>query len=360
MRSSLAAGLVCAALLAAGASWRLALPGFHYQFPRDHFVHADFQNEWWYYTGNLKTGNGRRFGYELTFFRHGVSRAPGSGSVWDVPDVWLAHLALSDIGGGRFYHTERLNRPGPGFAGASLERGLIWNGNWFSRWSDGGARQQLQAVADDFRFHLDLEPLKPPVIHGRDGISRKGPLKGQASHYISFTRLRTEGTVEVKGARYAVSGLSWMDHEFFTHQLTADQSGWDWFSIQFDDGAELMLFQLRRKDGAADPFSAGTWIPATGASRPLAAGEFSLQPGAVWHSKATGGSYPVAWTITVRPLKLNLRLTTPLVGQELSGNSTASPSYWEGAIDVAGTREGRSVRGRGYLEMTGYAGGIHL
>lgn len=360
MRSSLVAVLACSGLLAAGVVWRLALPGYHYQFPRDHFSHPGFQNEWWYYTGNLETGGGRRFGYELTFFRHGVSRAPASGSVWDVPDVWLAHLALSDIGGERFYHTERLNRPGPGFAGASLERGLIWNGNWFSRWTNGGQRQQLQAIADRFRFNLVLEPLKPPVIHGRDGVSRKGPLEGQASHYISFTRLRTRGTVEVKGERWAASGLSWMDHEFFTHQLTADQSGWDWFSIQFDDGAELMLFRLRRKDGAADPFSAGTWIPAAGPSRQLTAGDFNLQPGAVWHSKATGGDYPITWTITVRPLKLDLRLTTPLAGQELTGGSTASPSYWEGAVDVEGTREGRGVRGRGYLEMTGYAGGIHF
>ncbi len=418
MRSRLAAGFACAVLLVAGTVWRQALPGYQYHFPEDHFSHPDFQTEWWYYTGNLQSAEGKRFGYELTFFRHGVSRGQGTGSVWDVPDAWLAHLALSDISGRRFYHTERLNRPGPGFAGADAAGGLIWNGNWFSRWAVGGNGQQLEAITKDFTFRLALDPLKPPVIHGENGVSRKGPLVGQASHYISFTRLRTKGTVELKGQRLAVEGLSWMDHEFFTHQLSADQVGWDWFSIQFDDGSDLMLFRLRRKalagSGAGklggwrspeawgelgfgvwpatrhgdfvagetpvtdSPFSqrrrkkvsvtgfrrtgqgAGTWVPAEGASQHISDGEFDVTPGDTWRSRATGAVYPVAWTIDVRPLNLQLRLTTPLAGQEMTGNSAVSPSYWEGSIDVEGTRNGRPVRGRGYLEMTGYAGKIRI
>lgn len=360
MKSSLAIGLACAGVLAAGTVWRQALPGYHYHFPGDYFSHPGFRTEWWYYTGNLQTSGGKRFGYELTFFRHALSRDLGSGSVWDVPDVWLAHLALSDINGQRFYHTERLNRPGPGLAGADIARGLIWNGNWFSRWSDGGRRQQLQAIANDFRFDLNLVPVKPVVIHGEHGISRKGPLPGEASHYISFTRLRTQGTVELHGERQMVEGFSWMDHEFFTHQLTADQAGWDWFSIQFDDGAELMLFRLRRTDGAADPFSAGTWVPAAGAARPITSSEFRLTPEATWRSPATTGVYPVRWSILVHPLNLKLQVTTPLAAQELSGGPPASPAYWEGAIDIEGTRQGHPVRGRGYLEMTGYAGKIGM
>ncbi|MCX6622736.1 MAG: carotenoid 1,2-hydratase [Acidobacteria bacterium] len=359
MRSSLAA-LAFTAILLGQVQWRPALPGFRHEFPKDHFGHPDFQNEWWYSTGNLHSTEGKRFGYELTFFRHGVTREAAPGSVWDVPDVWMAHLALSDISGRRFHHVERLNRPGPGFAGADAAKGLIWNGNWFSRLTGGGQAWQLQAIAADFSLRLGLEPAKEVVIHGADGVSQKGPSAGQASHYASFTRLRTKGVIELQGSRHNVEGLSWMDHEFFSHQLTGAQAGWDWFSIQFDDGSDLMLFRLRRNDGKSDSFSAGTWVPADGKSRPLTSSEFSLVPGAKWKSEATHAAYPVAWTIAVPPLQLQLRLKTPLKEQEFTGKSAASPSYWEGVIDVEGTREGRPVRGSGYLEMTGYAGKIVL
>jgi len=336
---------------AADDSYRLALPGYHFEFPRDHFNHPEFQTEWWYYTGNVRTPEGRRFGFELTFFRQAVSRDQPA-SIWDVRDLWMAHLALSDLDGGEFLHTERLNRSGAGIAGASLEQARVWNGNWNATWT--GNSQMLDAVADRFSFNLSLTPEKPPVINGENGVSQKAEGAGKASHYISFTRLKTSGSIVLDGKRFSVEGASWMDHEFFSHQLEASQSGWDWFSLQLDDGSELMLFRLRRAGGALDPYSAGTSVDSQGHSTHLAARDFTVTPGKIWTSPATGGHYPVEWTVEVPSLGFRAKLTTPLVQQEIA--SRAGPTYWEGAIAIEGTRAGRPLRGLGYLEMTGYAG----
>jgi len=377
-KSGLSLAMVCALAFdlfgVNGTPYRVALPGYRYEFPRDHFNHPDFQTEWWYYTGNLHTAQGRRFGFDLTFFRQGVDRdmQPATArdahpaNVWDVKDVWMAHLALSDIDGGRFFHTERLNRAAGGIAGADLERGSVWNGNWQASWqldrhaSGGVASQRLEAVADQFSLDLALRSAKPPVIHGKDGVSQKAEGAGHASHYISLTRLVTKGVITLDGTKFDVEGLSWMDHEFFTHQLEPAQSGWDWMSLQFDDGSEIMLFRLRRKDGAVDPYSAGTYIDAQGRASPLAVSDFSLAPGKTWISPASGGRYPIEWTIRVFPLDLELSLSTRLPQQELTGKTRAAPPYWEGAIECSGARKDRPVKAVGYLEMTGYAGAAPL
>lgn len=337
---------ISATLLLAFELYRAALPGYRYEFPRDHFNHPEFQTEWWYYTGNLRDAQGRRFGFELTFFRQGVDRSKEPVSVWDVRDAWLAHLALSDIDGNRFFHAERLNRSGPGIAGADFSQARVWNGNWQSRWNLANGAQHLQAIDPRFSFQLDLSTKKPPVIHGLNGVSQKSEGKGQASHYISFTRLETKGTLVLDGKSFSVEGLSWMDHEIFTHQLAANQSGWDWFSLQFDDGTELMLYRLRRKDGTADPYSAGTFVDARGRATHLAREAFSATPGKLWNQ------YPVEWTVRVPSLGIDVKLTTRLPNQELDNSQNR---YWEGAIEIEGTR-----RGRGYLEMTGYAGALKL
>jgi predicted secreted hydrolase len=322
----------------------VALPGYRYQFPRDHFNHPDFQTEWWYYTGNLQTADGRRFGFELTFFRQAVDRPGAKSSIWQLDDVWLAHLALSDIGGRRFLHSERLNRTGPALAGASLGERRVWNGNWEVRWQ--GETQNAQAIADQFSLTLEMNPQKPPVIHGINGVSQKASGAGHASHYISFPRLRVAGTIRLDGRDFPVTGTAWMDHEFFTHQLQNNQTGWDWFSIQLTDNSELMLFRLRRRDGTVDPFSAGTYVDAAGRTRHLAAADFALTPHETWTSPATGAAYPIHWTIVVPSLHLNLDARTPLPSQELTGRGA---TYWEGVMDFTGT-----MAGRGYLEMTGY------
>lgn len=335
------------------AQFRPALPGYRYEFPRDYFNHPEYQTEWWYYTGNLQSPEGHKFGFELTFFRQGVSRDSESNSSWDVKDIYFAHFALSDLSGKKFFYTERTNRAGPGLAGASAQLQKVWNGNWSVVWANGS--QQLQALASKQSLSLSLKTRKKPVIHGENGVSQKSAGPGRASHHFSETRLAAAGTLTFEAREYSVSGFAWMDHEFFTHQLEKDQAGWDWFSIQLEDNSELMLFRIRRKDGAVDPFSAGTFVDARGQATRLHWTDFELSPSSdVWVSKATTARYPIRWRIAVPLLRLALEATTPLPSQELAAKSGLAPSYWEGAIVLQGTKNASEVTGSGYLEMTGY------
>lgn len=334
--------------------YKTALPGYRYEFPRDHFNHPDYQTEWWYTTGNMTASDGHHYGFELTFFRQGVDRDPGKRETWDVQDLYLAHLALSDLDDGRFYHSERTNRAGPGLAGIDEKQKRIWNGNWEIRWE--GDEEVLRVADKQFSLSFSLQRKKQPVIHGLNGVSQKTAGEGRASHYISFTRLLTRGTIEMAGKSIEVRGTSWMDHEFFTHSMDAEQVGWDWLSLQFEDDTELMLYQFRRKDGSADPYSSGTFVDAHGKTVHLTATDFQLVPKEnTWTSNVTGAKYPVAWNVEIPKLGLKLAITTRLKSQELAGGSKMVPSYWEGAIAIEGTRDGAGVRGVGYLEMTGYA-----
>jgi predicted secreted hydrolase len=341
------------------AQYQTAVPGYRYEFPRDHFNHEDYQTEWWYTTGNLADADGRHYGYELTFFRQGVDRDTSKKEPWDMQDLYLAHLALSDLDGGKFYHTERTNRAGPGLAGIDEQQKRIWNGNWEIRWN--GEEEILNAVDGYFSLSFSLRSEKPLVIHGADGVSQKAAGAGHASHYVSFTRLLTTGTIVIAEKSLEVRGTSWMDHEFFTHSVDAEQAGWDWLSVQLEDNTELMLYQFRRKNGSTDPFSSGTYVDAEGRSVHLTAGDFRLVPaGEIWTSDVTGAKYPVAWSMEIPKLGLKLAATTRLKAQELAGGSKVAPSYWEGAILIEGTRDGASVRGVGYLEMTGYARAMEI
>jgi predicted secreted hydrolase len=341
------------------AQYRTALPGYRYEFPRDDFDHPDFRTEWWYYTGNLKSTDGRRFGFELTFFRQAISRDPAKTGAWDLKDLYLAHLALSDLDGGKFYHAERINRSGPGIAAVSESLGRIWNGNWQIQWH--GSDQELKAVDPRFQLRFLLHGEKPPVIHGENGVSQKSEGPGRASHYISLTRLTSSGVVDLGNKQFEVDGTSWMDHEFFTHQLESDQAGWDWMSIQLEDHTELMLFHIRRKDGSIDPYSAGTYVDAHGHATHLRSEEFMLQPaGETWTSPRTGAGYPIQWKVSIAKLNIELEAKTPLQSQELTGIAGLVPSYWEGAIVLSGRRNQRPLDGVGYLEMTGYDHAVQL
>jgi len=354
MKSRLAA--LAAALLILNplaAQYRTAVPGYRFEFPRDYFDHADFQTEWWYYTGNLRTTNGHRYGFELTFFRQAVSRDPAQAATWDVKDIYLTHLALSDLEGQKFYHSERTNRAGPGIAGVSASIARIWNGNWKIQWN--GADQKLQAIDKQFQLLLTLHPEKPPVIHGENGESQKSEGAGHASYYFSLTRLAASGQLELNGQTLEVTGLAWMDHEFFTHQLESSQVGWDWLSLQLEDNTELMLFRIRRKDSSLDPFSAGTYVDAQGKFTHLRANDFILQPlGESWTSPVTHATYPIAWKIVIPKLEIELEAHTSLAAQEFAGKTKIAPSYWEGAIQLSGHRGKSPLEGVGYLEMTGY------
>jgi predicted secreted hydrolase len=352
MRNKLLALLLLLTVTSATAQdYQIAQPGYRFAFPRDYFNHEDYQTEWWYYTGNVKAADGHRFGFELTFFRQGVSRATLS-RPWFVQDLWMAHIALSDITGRRFYSEERLNRSGPGVAGVDAQSGLVWNGNWQADISEQS--EELRGVADKFSFALQLRPVTMPVIQGQDGISRKAEGAGHASHYFSVPRLLTTGSIELNGKTYQVEGTSWIDHEFFTGSMAANESGWDWLSVQLADGAELMLYRLRHKDGSIDPSSSGSYVDANGKSQFLSAADFAMTPAAdTWISQATKATYPVRWQVSIPRLNLQLDVTTPLRSQELV--SRFGTSYWEGAIDVVGSSAQSRLQGVGYLEMTGYA-----
>ena len=337
----------------AWAQYQQALPGYRYEFPRDHFNHPDYQTEWWYYTGNLKAADGHRFGFELTFFRQGVNRDDAAQGTWSLRDLYFAHLALSDLDGGRFYHTERFNRQGPGIAGASLDQRRVWNGNWQVQWH--GEQQQLRGLAEKFSIELTLESRKPPVIQGENGISQKAAGEGHASHYISFTRLLARGSVRAEGKSYAVDGTVWMDHEFSTNSMAADEAGWDWMGLQLDDNTEVMLYRMRHKDGSEDPFSSGTFVDAEGKTTHLASRDFLMRPlGEMWTSPVSGAKYPVAWEVTIPRYGIEMQVRTALKSQELTGRTKYSPSYWEGAVAITGEHASRPLSGAGYLEMTGY------
>jgi predicted secreted hydrolase len=335
-------------------SYRQAVAGYHFAFPRDHFEHPDFRTEWWYYTGNVHDRAGQRFGFELVFFRQGQPRgAAANPSAWRADHLYLAHLALTDAGARKFYYHERLNRAGPGVAGARFEQQRVWNGNWSATWH--AEKQTIEATADEFHFRMELEPAKAPVVHGVDGVSQKGALSGEASYYVSFTRLLVSGDLVTGKEGRSVTGTAWMDHEWFTHQLDKEQTGWDWFSVQLDDQTELMLFQLRRRDGRIDAHSAGTFIDRQGRPRHLTQSEFSLTPIRYWRSARTGASYPVYWRIRVPSLGIALDVEPAYDGQELVSDETGGPNYWEGSVTYSG-----SAAGTGYLEMTGYDKAVRM
>ncbi|MBV9269028.1 MAG: hypothetical protein JO061_22850, partial [Acidobacteriaceae bacterium] len=324
--------------------------------PRDHFEHPDYQTEWWYYTGNLWALDGHRFGFELTFFRVGLDLPPqaieASTPVWTPKEIYIGHLALSDIDGHEFYHTERTNRVGPGLAGASFSQRRYWNGNWQVTWTGDG--QHLEAVCDQFTLELNLTAMKSAVVNGQRGVIVKGAQPGSTSHYISLTRLSARGTLNLMGNRYQLSGQAWMDHEFFTSVQNSSLEGWDWFAIQLDNNRELMLYRVRDKSGKATIYSSGTYVQANNEALFLPASAFLLQPAAKWQSASSHVRYPIEWHISVPELRLELNETPALRNQELFNVSGVTPSYWEGAVNYSGTLEGAPVHGVGYLEMTGH------
>jgi predicted secreted hydrolase len=338
--------------LAAILDYKVALPGYRYQFPRDHFSHPEYRTEWWYYTGNVHASDGHRYGFELVFFRQGKDHKPSDNpTAWRLDDLYLAHLALTDIDGGHFRYCKRLNRPGPGIAGVSFDEGRIWNGNWQVRWDKATNVQSLTAVAEGVNFSLRLTPGKPPVINGENGVSQKAAGAGRASYYVSFPRLAVDG--KLNGAD--VTGTAWMDHEWFTQQLDASQRGWDWFSVQLENGADLMLFDLRHSDGTVEPYSSGTFIAKDGRATHLKRADFELLPLEYWTSPKTGAKYPVKWRIAVPSKGVALECTAAVRAQELVDEEDAGLTYWEGAVTYSG-----SSAGVGYLEMTGYAAPVKL
>lgn len=311
------------------------------QFPRDHGAHADAALEWWYWTGHLEDAAGRAYGFQLTFFR--------------LRDLHLAHFAWSDLAGGRFFFDEKTHLGLPGIAGAASEKLEVFNEDWTAREEKGAHRLRVRTAIGELT--LTLQPMKPPVLHGEGGISKKGPGDNEYSRYVSITRLSASGTLRQDGRRsQALKGTAWFDHEWGPGALPSGATGWDWFALQLSDGSELMLYRMRLQGGKASPFSAGTFVPASGPPRPIAWGDVTLAPRSTWTSPRSKAAYPAAWSLAVRSLGLEATLTPLLADQELVTAKSTGVTYWEGACRVEGKRNGRPIGGRAYVEMTGYAG----
>jgi predicted secreted hydrolase len=337
------------------AGFARALSPRPFSFPADHGPHPGFRTEWWYYTGNVETAAGRHFGFQLTFFRTALA-PPDAGagdraSAWSTRQLYLAHFALTDTVGRRFHTGSRLDRQALDLAGARAAPFRLWLGDWSaaSEAADG-LPVRLQAAEDGVAIDLVLAAEKPVVLQGDRGLSRKGPEPGNASYYYSISRMSARGTVRVDGESFSVSGLAWMDREWSTSALGPDLVGWDWVALQLDDGRDVMVYRLRRRDGSADAHSAGSLIGADGVARPLAAGDVTLDPLDHWTSPRSRVRYPSRWRLAVPAARLTLEIVPRLADQEL----IVGTRYWEGAVRVEGAADGRPIAGRGYVELVGY------
>lgn len=329
-------------------------PGRKFVFPRDHGSHPEFKIEWWYVTGHLFAKDGRRFGYQATFFRR--SAPSGATNAPDSDQLYLAHMALLDERSGKFLHQERINRAG--WDAGSATNGLdVFNGPWRLTMTD--AKSETMALSGGVRaeaaFTLTLKPTKPLVVFGTDAVSKKGADPTAASHYLTFTRLDTAGTLRLGTETIAVTGLSWMDHEISSSQLDEAQVGWDWTAVQFDDGTELMIYVLRRKDGTIDRYSTLAHVDHEGRVKQIPADQFGWKAVGQWTSPVTGGVYPAGIEVRVPegygPERM-LRLEPLAAAQELTGD-LGGISYWEGACRVRNSAG--KVVGSAFLELTGYS-----
>ena len=324
-----------------------------FRFPHDYGPHPRFRSEWWYFTGNLHTPAGRRFGYELTVFRIALApRAPLRKSDWGTNQVYMAHFAITDAQGRRFHYFQRFARGAIGLAGARAAPFRVWLGDWSVQAARGAAPPwRLNASTTKVQLQLQLTPEKPVVLQGDHGLSQKSAAPGNASYYYSVTRIASRGRLRLDGHDYAVQGLSWLDREWSTSALGPNQVGWDWFALQLDDGRDLMFYRLRDRNGRTDPHSTGVLVDRRGHSKPLRVGDVHLQVLDTWTSPR-GGTYPSGWRLQVPAERLSLTIRPLLPDQELD----VSVRYWEGAVQVRGKRDGHAIAGAGYVELTGYAG----
>jgi len=367
-------------------------------FPADAGPHPAYQTEWWYYTGNLAVieggsmpdgvestassrpghdDGGRRLGFQLTFFRRALAppaEVSARASAWATEQIYLAHFTVTDVAAGTFHSSERLARGAAGLAGAQADPFQVWVETWSAAAQvdgrpvaeggpavvdpgkmgvDGpmGPTTRLRAADGQVAIDLALRQAKPPALHGERGFSPKGPERGDASYYYSYPRLKASGVITTAAGAFPVAGAAWMDHEWSTGALAAGLTGWDWFSLQLDDGRELMLFHLREQGGGVAAESAGSLIGPDGTVSPLRRGDFAIEPRGTWTSPRTAGVYPSGWRVVVPGAGLDLGVEPLVRDQELD----VGFKYWEGAVRVTATSNGRPVAGYGYVELTGYA-----
>jgi predicted secreted hydrolase len=380
LRAGALAAIAAAAMTLAAHGGRAQQPSFAQalapeplQFPRDRGPHPDFRQEWWYLTGNLDSADGERFGFELTIFRFALaagaseptamgSRPRAQSSPWRTRQIYLGHFAVTDVARHRFRFAAKLSRGALGLAGARADPFRVWVGNW--QIGQAAARDQaatesmaadpawrLQAGEQGYVLSLTARPLMPPVLNGEHGLSRKSGEPGNASYYYSIPRVSVQGTIVRDGRPLQVHGLAWLDREWGSGSLGPRETGWDWFGLQLGDGSCLMFYSLRDRGGAEDPYSAGTWVDSEGRVRPLSRRDVRIEVLRYW-TDSGGARYPSRWRLVMPAVGLEVTIHPVVADQEL----VTSPRYWEGAVDVSGTRAGRPVSGRGYVELVGYAG----
>jgi predicted secreted hydrolase len=334
------------------------------EFPEDHASHPDYRTEWWYYTGNLKSPDGNRYGFQLTFFRRRIipseseKKWPKPASAWRTGQIYLAHAALSDLDGKHHFYAQDTGRAALGIAGEYRHKDTIhiFLKKWSTRIDPNVHR--LKVIADPFSFDLNLTPVKPAAFHGEKGYSRKGSTPESASCYYSLTRIGTKGQVTLANKTFAVNGLSWMDHEFSTAPLEPGLVGWDWFGLQLSDNTELMIYRLRHEDGTFHPASSGTYVRSNGKTKHLSGHDIEVTVTDTWNSPNSGAVYPARWRLRIPWPAMDLMIAPNLADQEMKTKESTGVTYWEGSVSVRGIKTGHQIKGKGYVELTGYAEGF--
>ena len=327
-------------------------------FPDDHGPHPEFRTEWWYFTGNLTSSDNKQFGYQFTIFRTALNTDTNKGiSEWSSNQIYMAHFAVTDISGGKFFFDERFSRDGNELAGAQASPYKVWLEDWKINEINGAEGRtsfelpllNIISKSDKSEINFILEAQKPFILQGDSGLSQKGNGIGNASYYYSYTRLRTEGKIIIEGKKFDVSGNSWMDREWSTSALSGDQKGWNWFALQLDDGSEIMYYQMRKNDGTSDEFSKGTVIEKDGSSQLIKNEDVINEVTDYWESPS-GEKYPSGWILKIPSQKIELKIAPALKDQLMN----VSVKYWEGSVNIEGRKDDKEINGRGYVELTGY------
>ena len=337
------------------------------RFPRDHGSHPAFNTEWWYVTGWAQAGE-RLFGFQVTFFRSRIAATQSMRSRFAARQLLFAHAAVTDVRAGKLWHDQRIARAGFGVAEADEQDAAITLRDWSLQRTEGD-RYRTRITADGFALALQFRATQPVLLQGDGGISRKGPLPGNISHYYSQPQLDVSGRIHI-GDQPAVDiadtgspavrsqptqAAAWLDREWSDGYLNADAAGWDWTGINLQNGGALMAFRIRNRAGEAF-WDGGAHRSASGELRVFRRGETQWRPLRRWTSAASQATYPVAWALTT-PVGA-FRIEALVDNQELDSSRSTGAIYWEGLSDLknaSGTRVGR-----GYLEMTGYAAALRM
>lgn len=324
-------------------------------FPEDHGPHPGFRTEWWYFTGNIISDDNKKFGYQFTIFRTSLSSDKNQGiSEWSSNQIYMAHFTVTDIANEKFYYDEKFSRDGNELAGATSNPFKVWLEDWQIAESENRTAFELpviniKAKTEKAEINLKLESLKPLILQGDEGLSRKGSQPGNASYYYSYTNLKTDGKIIIEEKEFNVNGSSWMDREWSTSALSEDQKGWDWFALQLDDSTELMYYQMRKKDGTPDIFSKGVIVEKNGTVRQVKKDEVELVVTGNWKSNS-GVNYPSVWELKIPSENIDLKIIPAVKDQLLN----VSIKYWEGSVKIEGIKNNSKISGRGYVELTGY------